>query len=603
MSVFNLPCCLGKEPNVLFILADDLGSADVSYNSELRNAKTLIRTPGLDELASESVRLSQFYAAPACTPTRASLMTGRYQHQAGLVFPLPPWASTGLNLSHTILPQELKTRGYSTYLVGKWHLGGSVGFEEYMPHKRGFDEYFGAHSGEFDYYTKKTSADSFDLWRNGVQEFDPLHATLLWTREANGVVDRHMETKEETPFFLYLAYTAPHDPLTSHPDHLAECAHIKNWRRREYCGLVKGLDEGVMNVTSNLKRHGIFEDTIIIFMSDNGGMPAGGGLNYPFKGRKGSMWEGGIHVPAFIRLGNTGPGGYWYDGLMHVSDWYPTIMSLVSDGTHKLQSADLSGVDLSAALKADDVSLSKREVAILHHDYFGNCSAFIKGRWKLVLGRPGEQDWWYAEADEHMVNADAGAVGRIFEFAADLLQKMDPGKPVLQWMLIHNGMQMLLDAFSGLPKYNNLGVFPPTIRDTNMDNSTGPAIKYGWAAAVHPSVDPEQVFLYDMKDDYLEAKNLAAEKPEIVAELLRDFERENSKGSLQYSGNHMFAANMPKGLLIAMFPVRCELFDNQSLRHEAAPEILFGGAVIAPATGDQRLQHILQDIIQTSRGG
>lgn len=278
-----------RRPNIVVILADDMGYADVGFHG-CRD----IPTPNLDKLARQGVRCSDGYVAhPFCSPTRAALVTGRYQqrfgHENNPKFD-PADEQTGLPLSETTIAQVLKTAGYATGAVGKWHLGAAPHFH---PMQRGFDEYFGLRGGGHDYFktdmTTETKEYLIPLDRNGEPVELTEYLTDVLAREAAAFVRRH----HDHPFFLYLAYNAPHTPLQVSQKYLDRVAAIEDPQRRSYAAMVSAMDDGVGLVLAALEELKLDEQTLVFFLSDNGG-PVGinGSSNEPFRGAKGQVFEG-----------------------------------------------------------------------------------------------------------------------------------------------------------------------------------------------------------------------------------------------------------------------------------------------------------------------
>lgn len=290
-------------PNVLLIIADDMGYGDIgAYGA------TDTRTPHLDRLAAEGVRLTDFYAnAPVCTPTRAALMTGRYQQRLMLERPL---ASVGPDLDAVLpvtgrsLPQVMKDAGYRTALIGKWHLGYRP---EAGPRAHGFDHFWGFLSGYLDWYTHVRGDGQHDVWENET----PVHVDGYFhhetTRRAQAELDRSVA--EGRPFFLEVAYGAPHWPFQS--PSVPSVAERRNnsmtpdpsdpaaATRREYVAIMEDFDAEIGRLLERLRHHGIERDTLVIFMSDNGGEWLS--RNSPLFHRKDTVWEGGVRVPAIFR--------------------------------------------------------------------------------------------------------------------------------------------------------------------------------------------------------------------------------------------------------------------------------------------------------------
>jgi arylsulfatase A-like enzyme len=278
-------------PNVVLILSDDLGWADLGcYGCKD------IRTPHLDRLAKQGTRLTDFYSnGPVCTPTRAALMTGRWQQRVGLEWAIyPGQKEPGLPASETSLARVLKDAGYRTGMFGKWHLGYR---KEYGPNAHGFDVFAGLLSGNIDYYSKKENNGERDWYENMTPKAEKRYSTDVITDRAVEFIDRH----HKAPFFLYVPYNAVHFPFQP-PGKPADVREAKTWldgNRKDYALMVERLDEGVGKILAALARHKIADNTLVIFTNDNGGE------RYSDNGRffhhKATVWEGGIRVPCILR--------------------------------------------------------------------------------------------------------------------------------------------------------------------------------------------------------------------------------------------------------------------------------------------------------------
>ncbi|MGQ1910870.1 sulfatase family protein [Marinifilum sp. RC60d5] len=324
-------------PNILVVLCDDLGYSDVGFNG----AKD-ITTPALDKLANDGTIFTSAYVThPFCGPSRASLMTGRYPHQMGAQFNLPPNCETigkGISVDETFISKVLQDNGYYTGALGKWHLG-SV--SKYHPNNRGFDDFYGFLGGGHEYFPeiyrkkfekRKKAGDNVifeylhPLEHNGEDVKETEYITDALSREAVRFVSEASE--KEKPFFLYLAYNAPHVPLQAKEEDLAKFAHIKDEKRRTYAAMVYAVDRGVNKVVKSLKENKQFENTLIVFLSDNGGKLTKGATNYPLREGKGSACEGGYRVPMFFHWPKNVPSGQRFNQPVSSVDFYPTFAKL-----------------------------------------------------------------------------------------------------------------------------------------------------------------------------------------------------------------------------------------------------------------------------------
>jgi arylsulfatase A-like enzyme len=356
-------------PNVIVIVADDMGRNDVGFMGGKE-----IKTPHLDRLAASGVRLQQFYVQPVCSPTRAALLTGRYPMRYGLqVGVVRPWAKYGLPLEERLLPEALREVGYSTVMVGKWHLGS---FDPaYHPTRRGFEHHYGNLQGALDYNTHLRDG-ALDWWRDGQPNKDEGYATHLMAKEAVRVIG---EQPKDKPLFLYLAFNAVHAPHQAPASYKEPYANLKE-PRRTYAGMLAAMDEGVGQVLDAVAAKGIGNDTLILFFSDNGG-PRPGVVtdNGSLRAGKGTVYEGGVRVAACAAWpGKIKPGGV-VDQPIHVVDVYPSVLKLA--GVQSEQKLPVDGVDVCDVL-AEGKPSPRTEVLI---NAAPNAGAIRVGDWKLVL--------------------------------------------------------------------------------------------------------------------------------------------------------------------------------------------------------------------------
>ncbi len=366
-TVFSQP--KPARPNVVFIVADDLGYADVGFNGGKE-----IATPRIDRLAASGVRLDALYAQPVCSPTRAAFLTGRYPMRHGLqVGVVRPWAQYGLPREERTLAQALKQAGYTTAIVGKWHLGH---FDRaYLPTSRGFDVQYGQYNGAIDYFTHERDG-GHDWHRQDRASMDEGYSTHLLAKEAVRFVD---EQKNGRPFFLYLAFNAPHAPHQVPDSYKAPYASLPE-PRRTYAGMVSAMDEAIGQLLDALERNGQTRNTLVVFASDNGG-PAPGKVtdNGRYRAAKATVYEGGVRSAAAVSWpGRIKPGGSTAEPL-HMVDWYPTIVKLAG-GTLE-QKLPIDGRDAWPTI-ANGRPSPHGEILINAAPMGG---AIRAGKWKLVL--------------------------------------------------------------------------------------------------------------------------------------------------------------------------------------------------------------------------
>jgi arylsulfatase A-like enzyme len=367
-------------PNIVLIVADDQGWKDVGFHG------SDIATPNLDKLAAGGARLESFYAQPMCTPTRAALMTGRYPHRYGLqTLVIPSNARYGLPTDERLLPQLLADAGYRTAIVGKWHLGHAE--RQYWPLQRGFQYQYGPLLGEIDYFTHSAHGVR-DWFRQEKPLVQQGYATELIGNEA---VRWLGQQSAKQPFFLYLAFTAPHAPYQAPQAWLDRYQHIADRDRRAYAAMIAAMDAQIGRVVAALDSKGLRENTLIVFMSDNGGprdarftgeidmsnskIPADNG---PWRDGKGSLYEGGVRVVALANWPGRIPAGSVVESTLHAVDLMPTFAALA--GAPLNGTKPLDGLDQWAAI-AEGKASARNEVVI---DVEPFRAALRDGDWKLV---------------------------------------------------------------------------------------------------------------------------------------------------------------------------------------------------------------------------
>jgi arylsulfatase A-like enzyme len=364
-----------KRPNVLLIVADDLGYGELGCYG----GKT-VPTPNIDALAKGGVRFTAGYVScPVCSPTRAGLLTGRYQQRFGHEFNPAALARAGavfgLPLGETTMAERFRKAGYRTGMVGKWHLGDTPA---HHPLSRGFEEYFGFLGGAHAYFPPREGAPArrrAPILRGTEAVEEKEYLTTAFTREAVAYIRRH--AKE--PFFLYLTYNAVHNPLEATAEHLERFRGVSDLKRRKFAAMLAALDDGVGSVLGALREAGIEDDTLVFFLSDNGGPTlATTSSNGPLRGVKGQAFEGGIRVPFIAQWKARLPQGRTFDQPVIALDVLPT--ALAAAGIDLAADAKLDGVDLLPHLNAS--------AANAPHEFlywrFGDRAAARRGQWKLV---------------------------------------------------------------------------------------------------------------------------------------------------------------------------------------------------------------------------
>uniref|UniRef100_W8ARZ1 Arylsulfatase B n=1 Tax=Ceratitis capitata TaxID=7213 RepID=W8ARZ1_CERCA len=392
------------KPNIIIILIDDMGFNDVSFHGSNQ-----ILTPNIDALAYNGIILNRHYVPNLCTPSRATLLTGKYPIHTGMQHSViindQPW---GLPLGERLLPEILRDAGYATNLIGKWHLG--FWRKELTPTMRGFDHHFGYYSGYIDYYNHtmhmldRNYSAGLDFRRDlsPWPEADGLYATDIFTQEAERVIYQHDAAVK--PLFLLMSHLAVHtgnenNPMQAPEEEVEKFSHISDAKRRTYAGMVSRLDDSVGRVMRALSNKGMLNNSIVLLYSDNGaptvGIHSNAGSNYPFRGQKESPWEGGLRSAGLIWSPLLQQQSYVSNQVVHAIDWLPTLASAACITLPpKLQ---LDGVDLWRVLSENDTPQPRRLIHVL--DESVGYSAYTRGVLKYVNGTSfnGLYDDWLGE--------------------------------------------------------------------------------------------------------------------------------------------------------------------------------------------------------------
>lgn len=366
-----------RKPNVIFILVDDMGYGDLGCYGA-----TDIRTPNIDRLGREGVKLTDHYSnGPVCTPTRAAFITGRYQQRVGL-----EWAinrqqkDPGLPASEISVARMLKDNGYATGMFGKWHLGYKP---EFGPNAHGFDEFFGILSGNIDHYSHREVNGEPDLYENTRPVEKSGYSTDLITGRAVDFINRH----SAHPFFLYVPYNSVHWPFQP-PDTPSDIRNSETWvrgTRQDYARMLERIDDGVGQMLQALERRGLVKDTFVIFTDDNGGDRLS--RNAPLFHRKATLWEGGIRVPCLLRWPGQIPAGQVSSQASITMDLTTTILAATS--TKPPPRRMLDGMNLLPILKGGKPEVERTLFWRISRDERKQ-KAVRKGNWKYI--RDGDRE-------------------------------------------------------------------------------------------------------------------------------------------------------------------------------------------------------------------
>ena len=379
--------CSSKRPNIVLIVADDLGWGDVGWT----NHKMEDVTPTLTKLAKSGVILSQYYVQQICSPSRAALMTGMYPYHIGrqrrAIKPLQP---TGLTLNKTLMSEQLKTLGYTNHIVGKWHLGFCKW--EYTPTWRGFDSFYGFLTGAEEYFTHERAAGNskfYDFRKNMKVEFKAqgIYSTDLFTKEAVHIIKKH---KKKDPLFLYIPFQAPHGPLEAPKSEYKKNSKTGVPARDIYRAMVSRMDSGIKKIGKTLKDQGQWNNTLLVFTTDNGGAVSMAGSNHPLRGTKGTLFEGGTHGVGFVPGGVLKRSGISCSELMHITDWYPTLLAAAG---YTLPLEDLDGVNQWDIIQ--NGGNSSRTEMVYNMKMVPTAGAIRVGHYKLMYAKSFPTDQWY----------------------------------------------------------------------------------------------------------------------------------------------------------------------------------------------------------------
>ena len=358
-----------RQPNVIVIVSDDAGYADFGFHGSEQ-----VPTPNLDALAAKGVQFTQGYvSASVCSPSRAGLLTGRYQqrfgHEGNLSDP-----QLGLPTSESTLADQMKQQGYTTVALGKWHLGYN---DEYHPLRRGFDEFYGMLAGSRSYFPILDRRPGRQAILHDHEQIEESELSYL-TDDLGVFAAEYIEREHDQPFFMYLAFNAPHAPMHATENDLARFSDIEAQNRRKYVAMVYAMDRAVGGVVEALHTTGQFDNTLIVFVNDNGGPYGNASDNGPLRGIKGSKWEGGVRVPFFMHWPAGLEGARTYDPPVISLDILPT--TLAAAGGQPDAALELDGVNLLPYLHGE-IESQPHEV-LFWRRYVA--AAVRRGPWKLI---------------------------------------------------------------------------------------------------------------------------------------------------------------------------------------------------------------------------
>ena len=443
------------QPNILILLADDLGFADLGFRG------SDIETPNINRLAREGLTLNRFYSMPICTPTRSALMTARDPMKLGTAYAgFQPWQNGGVSPDERFMPESFKAAGYQTAMVGKWHLGHTI--EPLVPTSRGFDHFFGHLNTQIDYFDY-TVANGYDLQENGTSvKREGRYATDVHAEEAVRYLTEIRDP--EKPFFLYVPFLAPHSPMQA-PKELQD-KYKKRLNRpfpkRTYAAMVESLDQAVGQILDTLDTKGLTENTLVLFFSDNGGLKAFGADNSPYRGGKLETFEGGIRVASVMRWPGHVAAGASTNDVVSVLDVFPTFAEAA--GVPMGHRKTLDGQDRWAALTNSEEDPRRGDL------YFASNSPILDKYHVSVL----EERWKLVQIIDHVsastevenflfdMTVDAEEKNNLAEANPDIVKRL-AGK-IRKWRAQHpvNGVRVALAPHPGwrAPKDYAVSVIP-----------------------------------------------------------------------------------------------------------------------------------------------
>lgn len=479
-----------QQPNILIMVADDLGWADVGYHGGN------IDTPSLDLLAQQGVRLNRFYTTPICSPTRAALMTGRDPIRLGVAYGVIfPWDNIGVHPDEHFMPETFQAAGYQTAIVGKWHLGHAQ--MTYHPNNRGFEHFYGHLHTEVGFYPPFSNQGGKDFQRNGVSIDDQGYETYLLADEVSRYI---RERDRERPFLVYMPFIAPHTPLDAPVElqdkyknietdlPLARSRQTDDTRliskvmlqpsaRPMYAAVVDAMDQAIGRVLDTLDQEGIADNTIVLFFSDNGGAAYsyGGANNAPLRGGKGETFEGGIRVTSLMRWPAMLEPGQIFDQIMSVMDVFPTIADAAD--VRPGNSFALDGRNMWPALKSGaEVPLDAPLIFGSEIPIYGNFNfAAFNEEWKLVQEVQQEQIAITVTNYLFKISDDPYEYNNLAAVYPDIVENLS--KAILDWRALYpiNGTRSQLVPPPGWRAPRDWAGYPIPLEELQDHGTTGMA--------------------------------------------------------------------------------------------------------------------------------
>eukprot|EP01084_Bolivina_argentea_P010244 19074_1 len=395
---------IGGKPNIVLMLTDDLG-----WNSAWNNPETI--TPTLDAMSKTGLLLESFYTFKYCSPTRGSFLTGRYPYKlcATRQNLVPAWDLEGINLAYTMLPQKLALGGYVSYHIGKWHQG--LMTDAYLPINRGFNYSFGFLSGGEHHFSEQTGAQCnvngatfhvVDFFENGSPAYgkNGTYDAYQYCNAAVNIIETHSQKyTDEQPLFLYYALHNTHSPIEAPPQYV-KMYNFNQSLRNTFDAMVSVVDETVLNVTNALKKSGLWNNTLFIWTTDNGGWINVAGSNKPLRGGKQTNFEGGVHVPALVSGGMlpNKMAGQSLKGLMHILDLHSTFCNLADVNPNETNKNAPSQIDSLNMWKyiSGQVTDSPRTQIVHDHDMYTNVThgSLRSGNYKIIVNNESMASWY-----------------------------------------------------------------------------------------------------------------------------------------------------------------------------------------------------------------